>query len=146
MSDSISEPLIITIVGGVIVGLILLAINKIDFKTIFLKTRIRNLLKKYEEIRLDLEKERNAVRKLGQLLNNGKTKFINSGFGFEDNDTTIQNDLFKIHITRIGNSIMINKFLLTRIEDNSVYCSEDYPESQKENNDSTILLDFVENL
>jgi len=146
MTDFIYEFLIITIVGGVTVGLILLAINKIDFKTIFLKTRIIKLLKKYEEIRLNPEKERDSVKKFGQLLDNGKSKLINFGFGFADNDATIQNNLFKIHITRVGKSIVIDRFVLTRLEDNGVYYSEKYSESQKENNDPSVLIDFIEQL
>ena len=144
MSDFVYEFLIITIVGGVIVGVILLAFNKINFKTIFLERRIRKLLKKYEEIRQNSEKERNLVRKFGQLLDNGKRKLISIGFGFTHNDTTIQNDLFKIHITRVGDSKIVDRFLLTRLEDNGVYFSERYPESQKEKNNPSVLVDFVE--
>lgn len=70
MPDFIYDFLIITIVGGVIVGLILLAINKIDFKTIFLIRRIKRILNKYKEIRFIPEKERKLVRKFGQLLDN----------------------------------------------------------------------------
>ena len=84
------------------------------------------------------------VRKFGQLLDNGKRKLISIGFGFTHNDTTIQNDLFKIHITRVGDSKIVDRFLLTRLEDNGVYFSERYPESQKEKNNPSVLVDFVE--
>lgn len=146
MSNFIYDFVIITIVGGVIVGLILLVFNKIDFKNLFLKRRIRRLLKKYKDIKLIPEKERNFVRKFGQLLDNGKRKLINLGFGFTDDDVTIQNDLFKIHITRVGNSRIIDRFLLTRLEDNGVYYSERYPEPKKENNDPSVLSNFIEYL
>lgn len=146
MPDFIYEFLIITIVGGVIVGLILLAFNKVNFKTIFLKTRIRRLVKKYEEIKLNSEKEKKKVAKFGQLLDNGKSKLINLGFGFTDDDATIQNDLFKIHITRVSKAKIIDRFLLSRLEDNGVYYSEKYPEAKKEKNDPSVLIDFVEHL
>ncbi|MHA1274819.1 MAG: hypothetical protein ACTSQP_22915 [Promethearchaeota archaeon] len=146
MLNFIIEFFIITIVGGTIVGLILLIINRINFRTIFFKTRIRRVLKKYIKIRHDPKKEKKIVRKFGQLLDNGKSKLIKNGFKFINQDDTIQNDLFKLHVTRIGSSGIIDRFLISRLKDNGVYYSESYPEFQKEKNDTKILLNFIENL
>lgn len=153
MTNFIYDFFIITIIGGVIVGLILLAFKKFDFKTIFLISRITRLLKKYEKIKLiNKEMEKSLVKKFGQLLDNGHNKVIDLGFSIIHNDNTINNDLFGIHLTRVGQTNIIDKFLLRRLENgqikkpDEVYFSEKYPESQKENNDTSVLYDFIEYL
>ena len=144
MNNIIYDLIIITIIGGVIVGIILLAIGKINFKTLFLKFRIRRIIKRYDEIKQNPEEERKKVVKLGQLLDKGQEKLARSGYGTIRD--TIKNNLFSIHLTRVGETKIIDNFLIRRLEDDRVYFSDKYPENQKERNDISVLLDFVENL
>ncbi|HEC38107.1 MAG TPA: hypothetical protein ENI29_07715 [bacterium] len=153
MPDFIYDFFIITIIGGVIVGLILLAINKIpkiNFKTLFLKRRIRRFLKKYEEIKLIPEKEKKKVRKFGTLLDNGREKLEKLGFNIQHNGDTIKNNFFGIHLTR--RTKFIYQFLIRRLDKgqtkrpDEAYFSEGYPESQKESSITQVLYDSIEYL
>ena len=165
MTNFIYESFIITIIGGVIVGLILLNIKKITFKTIFLITRITSLLKRYEKVKLiNKEMEEKIVRKFGVLLDNGAGKLRKMGFSIihiqpkrlqvvgepRIRGDTIKDNNFGIHLTRKYPDIIVKQFLIRRLDKgqtkrpDEAYFSEEYPESQKESSITQVLYDFIE--
>jgi len=75
--------------------------------------KIIHILKIYEKNKFNNEKEKNMVIKFGRLLDNGKEKLAK--LGFSSIQDTIINSNFGIHVTRIGNSMLIPQFLIRRL-------------------------------
>ena len=166
MPDFIYDFVLITIIGGVIVGLILIALKKIKIKTIFVIRRITRLLKRYEKIKFNLSKEEEYVRKFGFLLDSGVGKLRRIGFSIihiqparlqvtgepRIRGDTIKDNNFEIHLTRKYPDIIVKQFLIRRLdngqkkEPEEAYFSEEYPESQKESSITQVLYDFIEYL
>ena len=166
MPDFIYDFVLMTIIGGVIVGLILIALKKIKIKTIFVIRRITRLLKRYEKIKFNLSKEEEYVRKFGFLLDSGVGKLRRIGFSIihiqparlqvtgepRIRGDTIKDNNFEIHLTRKYPDIIVKQFLIRRLdngqkkEPEEAYSSEEYPESQKESSITQVLYDFIEYL
>jgi len=168
MTDFIYDFLIITIVGGVIVGLILIALKKIKINTsfYFLISRINFILKKYEKIKYDNQKEEKLVRKFGFLLDNGVRKLRKMGFSIihiqparfqvvgkpRIRGDTIKDNNFGIHLTRKYPDIIVKQFLIRRLENGKnkkpeeAYFSEGYPEPMKEQSNAQVVHEFIEYL
>ena len=164
MTDFIYEFFIITIVGGVLVGLILIAFKKLDFKTIFVIRRITRLLKRYEKIKFNIQKEKKLVRKFGFLLDNGAGKLRKMGFSIihiqparlqvvgepRIRGDTIKDNNFGIHLTRKYPDIIVKQFLIRRLEKgqtkrpDEAFFSEGYPEPMKEKSNPQVLYEFIE--
>ncbi len=166
MTDFIYEFFIITIVGAVLVGLILIAFKKLDFKTIFVIRRITRLLKRYEKIKFNIQKEKKLVRKFGFLLDNGAGKLRKMGFSIihiqparlqvvgepRIRGDTIKDNNFGIHLTRKYPDIIVKQFLIRRLEKgqtkrpDEAFFSEGYPEPMKEKSNPQVLYEFIEHL
>lgn len=166
---AVGEELIIGIisgtVSGIIVGVFLLWFSKIKWNKVFFKRRIIKVLSKYEEIKVDKEKEEKYTRKLGFLLDDNYIKLLKIGFRikhyggskrFQDLSEprefgdTIKDSNYNIHLTRYYPNPLVYQFLIRRLDNGNtkkpdeVYFSMKYPSSQKENNDLTVLKDFIE--
>jgi len=140
--------IIIPITIGIII--IIVIILRVKKNELFIISRIIFLLKKYEEIKYDKQKEKKKVRKFGTLLDNGRQKLEKLEFKIRHNGDTIKNNFFGIHLTRSNK--LIHQFLIRRLENaknkrpDEAYFSEGYPESQKENSITQVLYDFIEYL
>ncbi len=86
--------LIITIIG-VIFALIL---QKINWKELFIKTRIIWILTHYEKTRKDVKKEAKCAWGLKSLLEKGKSKLRKKGFSYYHSDTNIEDKNFRFHL------------------------------------------------
>ena len=103
MTDFIYDFLIITIVGGVIVGLILIALKKIKINTFFFfKFRLRRTLNNYIRNSTDEEKERKYVLKLGKLIDKVLKKAnLLEKLGFQPfSSRGIGNDKFRLYFKK----------------------------------------------
>ncbi|KKM87262.1 hypothetical protein LCGC14_1270660 [marine sediment metagenome] len=135
------------IIGIIIFILLILRVKKNE---IFIINRIIIILKKYEKIKNNNQKEKKKVRKFGTLLDNGREKLEKLGFNIQHNGDTIKNNFFGIHLTR--RTKFIYQFLIRRLDKSQTkrpdeaYFSEGYPESQKESSITQVLYDFIEYL
>lgn len=152
-------------VSGIIVGVFLLWIGKIKWNKVFFKRRIIKLLSKYEEIKGDKNKEEKFTRKLGLRLDDNYIKLLRIGFRIKhyggskrfqdlseprDLGDTIKDINYGIHLTRYYPNPLVYQFLIRRLDNGNtkkpdeVYFSMKYPSAQKENNELTVLKDFIE--
>ncbi len=138
----------IPIIVGIILFIVL--ILRVKKNEIFIINRIIFILKKYEKIKLDNQKEKKKVRKFGTLLENGREKLEKLGFNIQHNGDTFKNNFFGIHLTR--GTIYIHQFLVRRLEKgknkkpDEAYFSEGYPEPMKKQSNSQVLYEFIEYL
>lgn len=166
---AIGEELIIGILSGtlsgIIVGVFLLWFGKTKWNKVFFKRRIIKLFSKYEEIKENKDKEEKLTRKLGLRLDDNYIKLLRIGFRikhyggskrFQDLSEprelgdTIKDSNYGIHLTRYYPNPLVYQFLIRHLDNGNtkkpdeVYFSMKYPSVQKENNDLTVLKDFIE--
>lgn len=169
MDMAVGEELIIGIisgtVSGIIVGVFLLWFGKIKWNKVFFKKRIIKLLSNYEDIKEDKDKEEKVTRKLGLLLDDNYIKLLRLGFRIEhyggskrfqnlseprELGDTIKDNNYSIHVTRYYPNPLVCQFLIRRLDNGNtkrpdeVYFSMKYPSAQKENNDLTVLKNFID--
>ena len=145
---SFIEDLIVAVVGGIIsgiiVGLFLLGVSKINWKTVFFKTRIINIIKKYDEIKDDARTEKKYVIKFGQLLDNGYKKLEKMEFKIKPpNFDTIMDAHFQIHLTRNYLDSPIYQFYIMNLDNNEKYHSIRYKVGDIGRN-VKVLNDFID--
>lgn len=166
---AVGEELIIGIisgtVSGIIVGVFLLWFGKVKWNKVFFKRRFIKLLSNYEEIKGDKDKEEKITRKLGFLLDENYSKLLRLGFRIEhyggsqrfqnlseprELGDTLKDSNYGIHLTRYYPNPLMYQFLIRRLDNgkikkpDEVYFSMKYPPRQRENNDLTVLIDFIE--
>ncbi|KKN52614.1 hypothetical protein LCGC14_0610690 [marine sediment metagenome] len=140
--------ILIPIIIGIIIFMVL--ILRVKKNELFIINRIIFILKKYEKIKYNNQKEIKKVREFGILLDNGREKLEKLGFNIKDNGDTIKNNFFGIHLTRRNR--FIYQFLIRKLEKgqskrpDEAYFSEGYPESQKEGSRTQVLYNFIEYL
>lgn len=114
MSDIITL-VFLPIILGLIVGIILIILEKTNWKNLFIKTKIIRILKKYDEIKTDAQKEKKFVKKLGYLLDKGREKIQLLGFSYKGANSINDNN-FGIHLTRRGGDKgVVHQFLVRRL-------------------------------
>ncbi len=142
------EQLTIAIIGGtisgIIVGVILLWLSKINWKLIFYKRRIKRVLEKYLEIRNNRNKERKIRIKFGNLLDVAHEKLQKMGFSITDQGNMIKNNEFQIYLKRMSDttefkqSKYIKRFYIQKLDNgkqykpNIMFYSEEFSEESKE--------------
>ncbi len=166
---AIEGDLVIAIIGGTVsgitVGVFLLWFGKIKWNSVFFKRRFLKILQNYEKIKEDKNKEEKAIRKIGVLLDDNYNKLLKLGFRIkhyggsrrfqnlnepQDLGDTIRDNDYGIHLTRYYPNPLVFQFLVRRLDKgktkkpDEVYFSMKYPSTQKENNDLTVLKDFIE--
>ncbi len=131
---------LVGVVGSIISGLIVGVILKINWKTLFLKYRLRLCLKCYYKTR----KEK-YTKKFGILLDNGKRKLQLKNFYWVDstgNEIKIGKD-YEIHLTRPSPNSIITKFIIINHNKKESYYSEIYPNEEKEKSKEPVLKEFI---
>lgn len=154
----------IPIIIGIIIFIVL--IFRVKKNELFIINRIIFILKKYEKIKYNNQKEKKLVRKFGFLLDNGAGKLRKMGFSIihiqprrfqvvgepRIRGDTIKDNDFGIHLTRKHPDIIVKQFLIRRLEKgqtirpDEAYYSEGYPEPMKEESYTQILYEFIEHL
>jgi len=111
------------------------------------------LLEKYDNICNEPDSERRFVKVIGEFLDKNHLVLNNLGFGIYDNGDTIKDENFQIRLTRFSpNDLKAEKFLIRRLNNgdrinpDEVYYSFGYSKSLKEENDISVISDFVRNL
>ncbi len=143
-------PIVIGIVSGLIVGVILLILEKTNWQGLYIKRRILWILKRYEHTKNILDTEAKNIRRLGVLLDKGKNKIQSLGFSYLNNGDTISDKNFGIHFTRREVNGVVFQFLIRKLEKgrdmkpDQAYFSEGYPSSQKELSKKEVLPEFIE--
>lgn len=143
-----SVKIFIPIIIGIIIFIVL--ILRVKKNELFIINRMIFILKKYENIKCNNQKEKKKVRKFGTLLDNGSEKLEKLGFNIQHNGDTIKNNFFGIHLTRRNR--FINQFLIRKLENgqtkrpDEAYFSEEYPEPMKEKCNTQVLYEFIEHL
>ena len=69
------------------------------------------------------------------------------------NENTIRDTEFGIHLTKKGNNLIISQFLIRRLDNgyksfdpDQVFFSEGYPQEQKDKNDISVIIEFIDHL
>ncbi len=143
-----SVNIFIPIIIGIIIFIFL--ILRVKKNELFIINRIIFILKKYEKIKYNNQKEKKKARKFGTLLDNGSEKLEKLGFNIQHNGDTVKNNFFGIHLTRKNR--FIYQFLIRRLENSQIkrpdeaYFSEGYPEPMKEKSNAQVLYEFIEYL
>jgi len=156
------EQLTIAIIGGtisgIIVGVILLWLSKINWKLILYKRRIKRVLEKYLEIRNNRNKERKIRIKFGNLLDVAHEKLQKMGFSITDQGNMIKNNEFQIYLLRMSDttefkqSKYIKRFYIHKLDNgrsyqpNIMFYSEEFSEESKENSKDQVIHDFIKYL
>lgn len=139
-----------SIISGLIVGILLIVIEKTNWKGLFIKQRILWILKRYERIMEDPKKEAKFVRRLGFLLDKGKIKMQSKGFSYYHNDDTVKDRNFGIHLTRRSSKGVIHQFLVRKLQNGELlkpdiaFFSKGYPAEQQSKGTIEPLNEFVE--
>ena len=152
------EQLTIAIIGGtisgIIVGIILLWLSKINWKLIFYKRRIKSVLEKYLEIRNNRNKERKIRIKFGKLIDVAHEKLQKMGFSITNQGDLIKNNKFEIYLKRMSDitdfkqSKYIKQFYIQKL-DNGRQCEPNimfYSEEFSEESEDQVLHDFIKYL
>ena len=156
------EQLIIAIIGGtisgIIVGVILLWLSKINWKLTFFNRRIKRVLEKYIEIRNNRNKERKIRIKFGELIDVAHEKLQKMGFSITDQGNMIKNNKFAIYLLRMSDttefkqSKYIKRFYIHKLDNgrpfkpNIMFYSEEFPEESKEISKDQVIYDFIKYL
>lgn len=143
MSDFIYDFVIITIIGGVIVGLILIALQKIKINTIFFfRLRLRRTLNKYILNSSNKKKERkyflNLDKLIGKVLEKEK-KLKKLGFQPFGNKG-IEIDKFRIYIKKDF------KFTIRDLKNSQLFFSKNFEEATLKKSVDGALYNFIEYL
>ena len=143
MPDFIYDFVLITIIGGVIAGLILIALKKIKINALFFfKFRLRRTLNNYIRNSTDEEKERKYVLKLGKLIDKALKKVnILEKLGFQPfSSRGIGNDRFRLYIK--------NGFIFTikDLKNNQAFFSNNFEEGTLKKSVAGALYNFTEHI
>ena len=152
------EQLTIAIIGGIIsgiiVGIFLLWLSKINWKLIFYKRRIKRVLEKYLEIRNNKNKERKIRIKFGELIDIAHKKLQKMGFDITNQGNLIKNNKFEIYLKRMSDttefkqSKYIKQFYIHKLDNgrpykpNIMFYSEEFSEESKDQ----VIHDFIKYL
>ncbi len=130
---------LVGVVGSVISGLIVGLILKINWKTLFLKYKLRICLKNYNKTR----KEK-YTKKFGTLLDNGKRKLqLKNFYWVNSTGNQIKVDNYAIHLTRPSPKSIITQFKIQNQTTNYSFFSETYPNQQKEKSNESVIKEFI---
>ena len=146
MPDFIYDFVLMTIIGGIIVGvsvgLILLAFKKIRWKTFFFKFRLRITLKNYIKKRVDEKMERKYVLKLGKLIDKVLKKVnLLEKFGFQPfSSRGIGNNKFRIYL-KSG-----FRFTIKDLKHSQAFFSNNFEELTLKKSVDAALYNFIEHL
>ena len=156
------EQFIIAIIGGIIsgiiVGIFLLWLSKINWKQNFFKRRIKRVLEKYLEIRSNKNKERKIRIKFGELIDVAQEKLQKMGFSITDQGNMIKNNKFAIYLLRMSDSTEFKqskytkRFYIHKLDDgkpyvpNIMFYSEEFSEESKKISKDQVVHDFIEYL
>lgn len=146
------------IISGIIVGIFLLWVSKINWKLIFYKRRIKRVLEKYLEIRSNRSKERKLRIKFGKLIDLAHEKLQKMGFSLTNQGNLIKNNKFEIYLLRMSDatefkqSKYIKRFYIQKLDNgkpyipNIVFYSEEFSKESKEISKDQVIHDFIEYL
>jgi len=143
VSDFIYDFVIITISGGVIVGLILIALQKIKINTLFFfRLRLRRTLNKYILNSSNVKKERKYHAKLGKLIDKAlKKRNVLEKLGFQPfNNRGIGNDKFRLYFKRNL------AFTIRDLKNSQVYFSMNIDSASLKKSVDGALYNFIEHL
>lgn len=101
--------------------------------------KIVRLLEKYPEIKQVKEKERDITHRLGKLF----PKLEEIGFGITSNGNTIENQEFRIHLTRTSPGSYIHQFYIENLRTSYRFYSQGYPDTARNNNQINVLNEFL---
>lgn len=139
MTNVFYDLVLVGVVGSVISGLIVGLILKINWKTLFLKYRLRLCLKNYDKTR----KEK-YTKKFGILLDNGKRKLQLKNFHWvEGTGNHVKIDYYDIRLTRPSPNSIITKFIIANIKTKESFYSDSYPNQEKEKSNEPVLKEFI---
>jgi hypothetical protein len=143
LPDFIYEFFIITIVGGVLVGLILIALKKIKINTFyFFKFRLRRTLNKYIRNSINKKKERKIFLKLDKLIGKALEKEnILKKLGFQPfGNKGIEIDKFRLYFKKGF------KFTIKDLKNSQAFFSNNFEEGTLKKSVDGALHNFIEHL
>jgi len=143
MPDFIYDFVIITIIGGVIVGLILIALQKIKINTLFFfKLRLRRILNKYIINSTNEKKERIYFLKLDKLIGKALEKEnILKKLGFQPfGNRGIEIDKFRLYFKKGF------KFTIKDLKNSQAFFSNNFEEGTLKKSVDGALHNFIEHL
>ncbi len=143
MPDFVYDFVIITLIGGVIVGLILIALQKININTLFfIKLRLRRTLNNYIINSTNKKKERNYFLKLDKLIGKALEKEnILRKLGFQPfGNKGIEIDKFRMYIKKGF------KFTIKDLKNSQAFFSKLFEEGTLKKSVDGALYNFIEHL